>query len=388
MPRPTWGSITAVIVAVSSFYFSHVLINLSLSYPFCSTLCPNSVRNSSSERLGRPYHSSWNSWWHPQRSRTEIEQGAGTTTEDWNILYHLGGNGPWVEKVIDVVEGGIAPPDGCEVIQVHMMARHAERYPTRRAAKAQKAVYQRMKASNKTFTGNLAFFNNWTLYWTSDKTEVEQLTTTGPFAGTLSAFTTGVRLRTRYQHLLTHATTPTTFWASNSTRVIQTAKHFASGFFGLDYTTTHTANLTVISEHSSLGANTLTPGRTCLLNKKDKQHGQRNGYRLAAQYRATYMPPIRERLLTQTDMSFSDPEIYAMQEMCGFETTVRGRSDWCNVFTKEEFLNFEYARDVLHYYRAGPGLKYGVGMGWLWVNATTNLLVEGPERVGGLYFSL
>jgi acid phosphatase len=42
-------------------------------------------------------------------------------TIDWNILYHLGGNGPWVEKSIDVVEEGIAPPEGCEVVQVHMV---------------------------------------------------------------------------------------------------------------------------------------------------------------------------------------------------------------------------------------------------------------------------
>jgi acid phosphatase len=65
------------------------------------------------------------------------------------------------------------------------------------------------------------------------------------------------------------------------------------------------------------------------------------------------MPAIRERLAKQTDMYFEDHEIYAMQEMCGFEITVRGRSDWCDVFTQDEFLSFEYARDVLHYYRAG-----------------------------------
>lgn len=48
--------------------------------------------------------------------------GAGAITKGWNILYHLGGNGPWVEKVIDVVDGGIAVPTGCEVEQVHMVS--------------------------------------------------------------------------------------------------------------------------------------------------------------------------------------------------------------------------------------------------------------------------
>ena len=96
--------------------------------------------------------------------------------------------------------------------------------------------------------------------------------------------------------------TPTKFWASDSNRVIETAKHFAAGFFGIDYNIANKAILQVISEHSSLGADTLTPGRTCLANKKDEIEGQRKGYRLLNEYRASYMPAIRERLAKQTDM--------------------------------------------------------------------------------------
>ncbi|KAF1851927.1 phosphoglycerate mutase-like protein [Cucurbitaria berberidis CBS 394.84] len=338
------------------------------------------------ECAGKPHHSSWSSWWHPERSDGihEGHMGAGAITERWNILYHLGGNGPWVEKVIDVVDGGIVVPEGCEIEQVHMMSRHAERYPTRRAGDiGQRAVVERMKQSGKTFTGNLAFFNRWQLFWTDDSS-LEQLTSTGPFSGTLGSFTTGVRLRTRYKHLQPDRTT--TFWASDSNRVIETAKYFALGFFGIDYQDSNTAALEVISEHFSLGADTLTPGRTCLANKRDEDEGQRKGYRLMGEYRATYLSAIRERLLEQTTMDFNDQEIYAMQEMCGFETTVRGRSDWCDVFTQDEFLSFEYARDLLHYYRAGPGQKYAASMGWLWLNATTNLLLEGPGA-GPLFFS-
>jgi acid phosphatase len=386
-----WIIVPAIIVAIVSI--THGIYPTSLPSALGLTTCPSSCRsNILNPRFGyldhdctdKPFQSSWNSWFHPQRSDGDLGLGAGAVTKDWNILYHLGGNGPWVEKTIDVVDGGIAPPDGCEVVQVHMMSRHAERYPTMKAGRKQKAVVQRMKDSGIAFTGNLAFFNDWDLFWTSDETQLEQLTTTGPFAGILNSFTTGVRLRTRYQHLLdqifsTSSNQTTTFWASDSNRVIETAKHFAAGFFGLDYNTTNTAALQVISEKSSVGADTLTPGRTCLANKKDAAEGQQKGYRLTHEYRATYMPPIRERLLNQTGMNFTDHEIYAMQEMCGFETTVRGRSDWCNVFTREEFLSFEYARDVLHYYRAGPGQRYATSMGWLWLNATTNLLLEGPE---------
>ncbi|KAI8934703.1 hypothetical protein NX059_008392 [Plenodomus lindquistii] len=253
-----------------------------------------------------------------------------------------------------------------------------------------KAVVERMKSSGKVFEGNLAFFNTWKLFWNDDD-DLEQLTNTGPYAGTLAAFTTGVRLRTRYQHLVSNhspslSEKPITIWNSDSQRVAQTALHFARGFFSKHNDKQLSARMVTITEHSSAGADTLTPGRTCLLSKSDIAEGSAQGLRKRDKFRATYTPPIRRRLEEQTDMTFSDEEIYAMQEMCGFEILVRGHSDWCNVFTRDDFLAFEYARDVLHYYRAGPGNKYAASMGWLWLNATMNLLVEGPQA-GPFFFS-
>lgn len=128
---------------------------------------------------------------------------------------------------------------------------------------------------------------------------------------------------------------------------------------------------------------------TCLKYVEDGVEGHDLGYMMLYKYRATYLNDISKRLAKENEgFDFTDEEIYSMQEMCGFETTVRGNSQWCDVFTKEEWLAFEYARDVIHYYRAGPGNKYARSMGWLWLNATANLIAEGPESAGPLYFSL
>jgi len=64
-----------------------------------------------------PYTSSWASWWHPQRTHG---RGSSKFGRGWNLLYHLGGNGPWIEKVDGVVKGGIGVPE-CRVEQVHMV---------------------------------------------------------------------------------------------------------------------------------------------------------------------------------------------------------------------------------------------------------------------------
>lgn len=79
----------------------------------------------------KPHQASWTSWYHPNikaKVRNTINGvNTGAISKNWNILYHLGGAGPWVEKNIDVVEGGIAPPEGCEIQQVHMVRLNARR---------------------------------------------------------------------------------------------------------------------------------------------------------------------------------------------------------------------------------------------------------------------
>jgi acid phosphatase len=153
-----------------------------------------------------------------------------------------------------------------------------------------------------------------------DDTQLEQLTSTGPFSGTLGAFTTGVRLRTRYSHLIPHPSfnLTTKLWASDSQRVIDSARYFASGFFGLDWQTSSLADLEVIPEGEGMGANTLTPGDTCLKYVEDEDKGWAKGWKSMHQYRATYFPMIRERLGKKNPgirIEWTDDELYAMQEV-------------------------------------------------------------------------
>lgn len=44
--------------------------------------------------------------------------------DDWNLFYHLGGNGPWIPKVnaeFGTYDKDGKPPEGCVVDQVHMV---------------------------------------------------------------------------------------------------------------------------------------------------------------------------------------------------------------------------------------------------------------------------
>jgi len=251
-------------------------------------------------------------------------------------------------------------------------------------------LFQHIQKANTTLTGELAFANDWDFFMSDPSVRLENLVSTGPYAGTLEAFATGVKLRTRYEHLLDQALAhnQTSFWASSSKRVVETAGYFGAGFFGLDWK--QLASLHVIPETEDRGGNTLTAGKTCFkyLHNAD-EYGRAHGYRKWNEWREVYLPAIVERLNKRNSgITFSQDEVYSMQELCGFELIATGKSKWCDVFTHEQWEHFEYARDVLHYYRTGPGNPYSGTMGWLWLNATVDLLTKGPAETGPLFFSL
>lgn len=249
-------------------------------------------------------------------------------------------------------------------------------------------LYQRLKHMENDLQGDLAFVKDWDFFVPDPEKRLEDLVPEGPYAGTLEAFATGVKLRTRYAHLLQYALeqNQTSFWASGSHRVIETARYFATGFFGMDWDRNR---LHVIPETSDLGGDTLTPGDTCKNYVENiNPYGHDYGYRKLKRFQTTYLPTIAARLSSQNPgIKFTLAEIYIMQEICGFETLAKGNSPWCTIFTHDEWLSFEYARDLLHYYRSGPGNAYGAVMGMLYLNATTTLLQAGAQDSGSLFFS-
>jgi acid phosphatase len=268
----------------------------------------------------------------------------------------------------------------------------------------------KMRNVTAQFNGDFSFLNEWE-FWVDGTSatlfkphltgldaasELEQLTLTGPYAGGLDAFTTGVKFRSRFPNLAKSAKDKKVkIWASASDRVIASARYLQLGLFGLD------ANLTsaveVIPEAESRGGDTLTPADTCSSYQEDPVNGHDSGDIHLAEFQAKYLPPVAERIAKdllsmvrtrkKPDLSFTPEEVFSMQEMCGYETSARGRSPWCDVFTRDEWASFEYARDIMHFYRSGPGNKWGTVLGTLWLNATARLLEQAPSATGPFFMS-
>ncbi|KAK5458174.1 hypothetical protein LTS15_004253 [Exophiala xenobiotica] len=245
-------------------------------------------------------------------------------------------------------------------------------------------LLDRLQNSGVALTGELSFLNTWAYFTDPSKPAFENLTDSGPYAGTLQAFNTGKMLRNNYGHLIPRKRR-TRFWSCGSPRDVETAKFFANGFFGPDWNSDGSAELVVIPEDAELGADTLTPGDTCYKYRKDG-YGHDYGYGKLELWQKVFTEPIAGRLAQHAEgMEFNHLDIYSMMEMCGFEVLAKGVSPWCSVFTQEEWLHFEYARDLLHFYRAGPGNSYAGAMGLLWLNATQKLMSN--ESSNDVYFS-
>jgi acid phosphatase len=173
--------------------------------------------------------------------------------DNYSILKHYGGNGPYSERRSHGISRD--PPPACTVDQVIMIKRHGERYPSPSLGAGIEKTLSKLHAANTTFAGDLAFFNDWT-YYVPNACWYNAETASGPYAGLLDGYNHGTEYRDRYGHLW-DGESVVPMWASGYGRVIETARKFGEGFFGYNYSSN--AALNVISEDEGMGANSLTP---------------------------------------------------------------------------------------------------------------------------------
>ena len=76
-----------------------------------------------------------------------------------------------------------------------------------------------------------------------------------------------------------------------------------------------------------------------------------------------------------------------MQELCGYETVIRGSSPFCDldVFSPNEWLGFEYMNDIRYHYNSGYGSPIAGVLGYPWLNATAESLLS--DQAQDIYVS-
>jgi acid phosphatase len=116
------------VTAVLAFFCTLALFAIIWSYSASDQKPPKSLNPDPSKQFVAPYGTrplspTWKQWFYPgawSEGRLEAQR-AGKVDKDWNVYYHVGGNGPWIPKVDGIVTNDTGPPQGCTVQQVHMV---------------------------------------------------------------------------------------------------------------------------------------------------------------------------------------------------------------------------------------------------------------------------
>lgn len=275
----------------------------------------------------------------------------------FNPLQHLAGIAPYYEPADPPRDPN--PPQGCTVTRAAYLVRHA-------AINANDFDYEQYlqpflyKLGNATVDWakipQLSFLAVWE---PPSFSEQELLTRTGKVeAGQL-----GLSISYRYPKLKL----PQRVWTSTAERTVQSARGFVRGLEMDD----NTINLVEIPEGKEDGADSLTPYKSC------KGYTAAAGAEQQRKYVDLYTAPIIARLKSLAPgFNFTSDDVTAMQAMCGYDTVIRGSSPFCStdLFSPDEWLQFEYGQDIQYHYNTGYGSPYAGAIGFPWVNATMNLL--------------
>jgi hypothetical protein len=186
----------------------------------------------------------------------------------------------------------------------------------------------------------------------------------------------GTTWRLRYPDLYDY-NTPFTMWANyyTSGRVRDSARLFAQGFVGPNATDLTTIYALNASDPASWG-NTLAPSDLC------KAYNDAGGGPAKDLWDSMYLPPIVARLNAkiQGDLSLTTSQVDQIPYLCGFETQITGRrSPFCDIFTDEEILQYEYAQDLRYWYGTGLGSDIEKYQMLPVVDMTVQRFVDGPN---------
>lgn len=162
---------------------------------------------------------------------------------------------------------------------------------------------------------------------------------------------------------------------TDGSRIENSLINWALGFFGPSYTPIPSPNVTgagdaydlVIIPEIGDENNTLAAYDSCF-NDQIYEIGYLGDFKLL-DYITLYLPNATARLqqYAPEGFTFSVNDTYAMQSICSYETSYLGYSDFCKLFTQDEWAGYEYTTDLQYYYDYGFGQPTGraQGIGYL-----------------------
>lgn len=287
-----------------------------------------------------------------------------------NISHYWGQYSPYYS-----IPSEITPnmPTNCNIIFAQVLSRHGARDPTKSKTIKYKETVQKIKSNVQRFEGDYAFLVDYKYILGAD-----QLTNFGE----QQLVNSGNKYYNRYK-TLTKDFYPFVR-ASSQERVVMSAENFTQGYMQAALADTgrtidpDTHKIVIISE--APGSNNTLDHGLC----KDFEELPAYDIGKAAQetWQDIFMPPITARLnanLPGANLT-SDETIFFM-DLCPFNTVASpfGEiSPFCNLFTPDEWRQYDYYQSLGKYYGYGSGNPLGPTQGVGYVNELVARLTSSP----------
>ncbi|EME49919.1 hypothetical protein DOTSEDRAFT_68663 [Dothistroma septosporum NZE10] len=289
-------------------------------------------------------------------------------------------------SVFDVQDVGL--PDGCQIEQAHTLQRHAQRFPTSAFDDganderfAQKVLNFTKANPNATFNGPLSFLKHYEY-----RMGESYLTN----IGAQTEFASGVQFWNQYGRLLYNATVGQVQYNGSYTngtarpkpvlrttgqsRIENSQISWALGFFGPSFYEIPEPKLSafgngslfdvVIIPEGGTENNTLASYDSCFRDDV-ADVGYIGDNLLFYKYVPRYLGAATARLqkYVPDGLKLNVNDTYAMQSICAYENGYIGTSDFCNLFTVDEWAGFEQTLDIEYYYDYAWGNPTGRAQG-------------------------
>ncbi|KAJ9474504.1 Repressible acid phosphatase [Pseudozyma hubeiensis] len=260
----------------------------------------------------------------------------------------------------------------CSLTQAHMLHRHGARYPTAGGPPDVLRDFLRQNPALR-YSGSLSFLNNYKF-----GVGEELLTPVGRGqlydSGVKAALLYGKLVSDDLAELDAHSKPKFLFArAGSQQRIVDSGLAWLNGFFGSNWTSTTSFEIQI--EHP--GYNTTTaPEFAC---PAWSRAGNSPGGAMADRWAETYLQDAMLRLGKDFGgAKLTSTLLFAMQQMCSYDTVAFGYSDFCGLFTRQEWLDYEYAWDLKFMNTNGATSPLGKAYGLGWVNELVSRLTKTP----------
>ncbi|EEB08895.1 thiamine-repressible acid phosphatase pho4 [Schizosaccharomyces japonicus yFS275] len=261
-------------------------------------------------------------------------------------------------------------PEGCSIKQLHILQRHGSRNPEGGSGTGMAGGIDALQ--NRLLNGSIpvdysipenpfAFLKDW-----EPVIKVEDADALSS-SGRVQLFDMGRQVYEHYSELFQDDLKYTVNCAAQD-RVVESANWYLMGMFGREYA--NRTNVLYMAEDDSAGFNSLSSYYACPTYETSSPDPE-IVEKVHDTWRGIFLKAPRERLSGfLKGYNLTDKDVRNLFSICQYEIALKDESEFCNLFTPTDVLNFEYDNDLDFAYWGGPAASYeGKILGAAYVNS-------------------